>query len=40
MREFFREWRENWTLVDTIMASLSAAVFVSSVELTVLKIFF
>ncbi len=38
MREFFRQWRENWTWVDTVMASLTAAVFVSSLELTVLKL--
>ena len=38
MREFFRQWRENWTWVDTVMASLTAAVFVSSVELTLLKL--
>jgi hypothetical protein len=38
MREFFRQWRESWTWVDTVMASLAAAVFVSSLELTVLKL--
>jgi hypothetical protein len=37
MREFFRQWRENWTWVDTVMASLSACTFVSSLELTLLK---
>jgi hypothetical protein len=38
MRKFFRQWRENWTWVDTLMASLTAGVFVSTLELTVVKL--
>lgn len=38
MREFFRRWRDSWTWVDTVMGSLAAAAFVTSLELTVLKL--
>jgi hypothetical protein len=38
MRKFFRQWWENWTWVDTVMASLAAGVFVSNVELTVVML--
>jgi len=40
MRDFFQQWRDRWTWADTVMASLSAAVFVSSLELTVLRLWF
>jgi len=40
MRDFMRRWRERWTPFDTIMAALVAAEFVTSVELTVLKLWF
>ena len=38
MREFFRQWRENWTWVDNVMASLTACMFVTSLELSVLRL--
>jgi hypothetical protein len=38
MREFFRQWRENWTWVDNVMASLAACMFVTSLELSVLRL--
>jgi len=40
MRDFFRQWRDGWSWIDNVMASLSAAVFVSSLELTVLRLWF
>lgn len=40
MFEFFRKWRDNWTFIDTVMASICAAVFVACAELTVLKLIF
>ena len=36
--EFFRKWREQWTMLDAVMASLAAAMFVADLELTILKI--
>jgi len=36
--QFFRKWWEQWTLLDTVMASLTAAMFVADLELTILKI--
>jgi len=36
--EFFRKWWERWTLLDTVMASLAAAMFVADLEMTILKI--
>ncbi len=39
MHELFRKWRENWTWVDSVMGALAAAAFVSSLELTLLKLF-
>ncbi len=38
MRKFLQRWRDQWTVVDTIMASLAAATFVSSLEVTVLRL--
>ncbi len=38
MLDFFRKWWEQWTLLDTVMASLAAAMFVASLELTILQI--
>ncbi len=38
MFEFLRKWWEQWTPLDTVMASLAAAMFVADLELTILKI--